>query len=66
MEIFVLTTMTLLIRGGPGANNYCDGAVSPRSIVSAMIALVQMDRSLSVALSSQTKINLEATLPNEF
>src|SRR5215510_8678147 len=70
--LFILTTlgMALLIRGGPGARQLLRRVASRRrgrcelSLVSAMIALVQKDRSLFAALSPQTKLNLEVTLSN--
>jgi hypothetical protein len=72
IALLVLTTLgiALLIRGGPGANQFLRRVASRRSgrcelsLVSAMIALVQKDRSLFAALSPQTKLNLEATLSN--
>jgi hypothetical protein len=72
IALLVLTTLgiALLIRGGTGANQFLRRVASRRSgrcelsLVSAMIALVQKDRSLFAALSPQTKLNLEATLSN--
>jgi len=72
IALIVLTTlgMRLLIRGGPEAKRLLRRVASRRSgrcelsLVSAMIALVQRDRSLFAALSPQTKLNLEATLLN--
>lgn len=72
IALLVLTTlgMALLIRGGPEAKQLLRRVASRRkgrcelSLVSAMIALVQNDRSLFAALSPQTKLNLEATLSN--
>ncbi len=72
IALLVLTTlgMALLMRGGPEAKQLLRRVASRRkgrcelSLVSAMIALVQKDRSLFAALSPQTKINLEATLSN--
>jgi hypothetical protein len=72
IALLVLTTlgMALLIRGGPGARQLLRRVASRRrgrcelSLVSAMIALVQKDRSLFAALSPQTKLNLEVTLSN--
>jgi len=72
IALLVLTTlgMALLIRGGPGAKQLLRRVASRRtvrcelSLVFAMIALVQKDRSLFVALSPQTKLNLEVTLSN--
>src|SRR6266545_4371585 len=69
IALLVLTTlgMALLIRGGPGARQLLRRVTSRRrgrcelSLVSAMIALVQKDRSLFAALSPQTKLNLEVT-----
>jgi hypothetical protein len=50
------------------SHNKCHGEngelIFYASLVSAMIALVQKDRSLFAPLSPQTKFNLEATLPN--
>src|SRR5262249_528070 len=72
IALLVLTTlgMALLIRGGPGARQLLRRVASRRrgrcelSLVSAMIALVQKERSLFAALSPQTKLNLEVTLSN--
>jgi hypothetical protein len=72
IALLALTTlgMALLIRGGPEAKQLLRRVASRRkgrcelSLVSAMIALVQNDRSLFAALSPQTKLNLEATLSN--
>jgi hypothetical protein len=72
IALLVLTIigMALLIRGGPDAKRLLRRVASRRkgrcelSLVSAMIALVQKDRSLFAALSPQTKLNLEATLSN--
>lgn len=72
ITLLVLTTlgMALLIRGGSEAKQLLRRVASRRrgrcelSLVTAMIALVQRDRSLFVALSPQTKLNLEATLSN--
>jgi hypothetical protein len=62
--------MTLLIRSGPKAKRLLRRVASCRkercelSLISAVIALVQKDRSLFAALSPQTKLNLEAALLN--
>jgi hypothetical protein len=72
IALLVLTTlgMALLMRGGPEAKQLLRRVASRRrgrcelSLVAAMIALVQKDRSLFAALSPQTKLNLEATLSN--
>jgi hypothetical protein len=72
IALLVLTTlgMALLIRGGPGAKQLLRQVASRRrsrcelSLVSAMIVLVQKDRSLFAALSPQTKLNLDVTLSN--
>jgi Transposase DDE domain len=72
IALLVLTTlgMALLIRGGSGAAQLLRRVASRRrgrcelSLVAAMIALVQKDRTLFAALSPQTKLNLEATLSN--
>lgn len=72
IALLVLTTlgMALLIRGGPEGKQLLRRVASRRkgrcelSLVAAMIALVQKDRSLFAALSPQTKLNLEATLSN--
>ena len=72
IALLVLTTlgMALLIRGDLEAKQLLRRVASRRkgrcelSLVSAMIALVQNDRSLFAALSPQTKLNLEATLSN--
>jgi hypothetical protein len=68
--ILITLGVALLIRGGPGARQLLRRVASRRrgrcglSLVSAMIALVQKDRSLFSALSPQTKLNLEVTLSN--
>jgi hypothetical protein len=72
ITLLVLTTlgMALLIRGGSEAKQLLRRVASRRrgrcelSLVTAMIALVQRDRSLFAALSPQTKLNLEAILSN--
>jgi hypothetical protein len=72
IALLVLTTlgMTFLIRGGPGAKQLLRRVASRRrgrcelSLVAAIIALAQQERSLFVALSPHTKLNLEATLSN--
>ena len=72
IALLVLTTwgMKLLIKGGPQALSWLRRVVSRRrdrcelSLIAAVIALVQKDRSLFMALSPQTKLNLEATLSN--
>jgi len=72
IALLVLTTlgMTFLIRGGPGAKQLMRRVASRRrgrcelSLVAAIIALAQQDRSLFAALSPHTKLNLEATLSN--
>ena len=72
IALLVLTTlgMALLMRGGPEAKQLLRRVASRRrgrcelSLVAAMIALVQKDHSLFVALSTETKFNLEATLSN--
>jgi len=70
--LLVLTTigMALLIRGDLEAKQLLRRVTSRRkgrcelSLVAAIIALMQQDRSLFAALSPQTKLNLEATLSN--
>ena len=72
ITLLVLTTLgtVLLIRGGSEAKQLLRRVASRQrgrcelSFVTAMIALVQKDRSLFTALSPQTKLNLEATLSN--
>jgi hypothetical protein len=72
IALLALTTlgMALLIRGALQAKQLLRLVASRRrgscelSLVAAMIALVQKDRSLSAALSLQTKLNLEANLSN--
>jgi hypothetical protein len=72
IALLVLTTlgMALLILGGPQARQLSRRVTSRRrgrcelSLVAAIIALVQKDRSLFALLSPQTKPNLEATLLN--
>jgi hypothetical protein len=68
--VLTATGMALLIRGGTEAKQLLRRVASRRkgrcelSLVSAMIALVQNDRSLFAALSPQTKLDLETTLSN--
>lgn len=72
LALLVLTTlgMKLLIRGGEQARSLLRRVASRRSdrcelsLISAMIYLVQEDRSLFGALSPRTKLNLEASLSN--
>jgi hypothetical protein len=72
ISLLVLTTlgMALLIRGGPGAAKLLRRVASRRrgrcelSLIAAVRALIQQDRSLFVALSLRTKLNLEVTLSN--
>lgn len=72
IALLVLTTlgMKLLISGGERARSLLRRVVSRRgdrcelSLISAMIYLIQEDRSLFVALSPCTKLNLEASLSN--
>jgi Transposase DDE domain len=72
IALLVLTTlgMALLIRGGSEATQLMRRVASRRrgrcelSLVAAIIAIVQQDRSMFAALSPQTKFNLEATLSN--
>jgi len=72
IALLVLTTlgMKLLIKGGPSARSLLRRVASRRrdrcelSLIAAVVALVQKDRSLFGALSPQTKLNLEATLSN--
>jgi hypothetical protein len=72
IALLVLTTlgMKLLISGGEQALSLLRRVISRRSdrcelsLISAMIYLVQEDRSLFVALSPGTKLNLEASLSN--
>jgi len=72
IALLVLTTlgMKLLIPGGEQARSLLRRVASRRSdrcelsLISAMIYLVQEDRSLFVALSARTKLNLEASLSN--
>src|SRR6266498_584852 len=72
IALLALTTLgvALLIRGGLGAKQLLRRVASRRrgrcelSLVAAIIALVQRDRSLFAALSPHTKFNLEATLSN--
>ena len=72
IALLALTTlgMELLIRGGPEAKQLLRRVASRRrgrcelSLVAAIIALAQQDRSLYAALSPHTKLNLEVTLSN--
>lgn len=72
IALLVLTTlgMKLLLRGGATAQALLRRVASRRqgrcelSLVSAMIYLLQADRSLFIALSPHTKLNLEASLSN--
>jgi hypothetical protein len=72
IALLALTTIgtVLLIRGGPEASQLLRRVASRRrgrcelSLVAAIIALAQQDRSLYAALSPHTKLNLEATLSN--
>jgi hypothetical protein len=72
IALLVLTTlgMKLLLRGGSQAVSLLRRVASRRrdrcelSLIAAVIALVQKDRSLFAALSPRTKFNLEATLSN--
>ena len=62
--------MRLLLHRGPQARRLLRRVASRRrdrcelSLIAAVIALVQQDRSLFAALSACTKLNLEATLSN--
>jgi hypothetical protein len=72
IALLVLTVLgtKLLIRGGPQSATLLRRVASRRSercelsLIAAVIALVQQDRSLLAALSPFTKLNLEATLSN--
>lgn len=72
IALLVLTTLglKLLISGGEQARSLLRRVASRRSdrcelsLISAMIYLVQEDRSLFAALSPRTKLNLEASLSN--
>lgn len=72
IALLVMTTlgMTLLLGGGPEALELLRRVASRRnercelSLIAAVIALLQQDWSLMAALSSQTKLNLDATLSN--
>jgi hypothetical protein len=72
IALLALTTlgMALLIGGGPEAKQLLRRVASRRrgrcelSLVAAIIALAQQDRSLYAALSPHTKLNLEVTLSN--
>ena len=72
IALLVLTTlgMKLLIRGGAYARSLLRRVASRRrdrcelSLISAMIYLLQEDRSWFMALSPHTKLNLEVNLSN--
>lgn len=72
IALLVLTSlgMRLLLRGGLQARQLLRRVASRRrdrcelSLIAAVIALVQRDRSLFDALSASTKLNLEATFSN--
>jgi hypothetical protein len=72
IALLALTTlgMALLMRGVPEAKQLLRRVASRRrgrcelSLVAAIVALAQQDRSLYAALSPHTKLNLEATLSN--
>ena len=72
MALLVLTSlgMRLLLRGGPRARQLLRRVASRRrdrcelGLIAAVLALVQQDPSLFEALSTRTKLNLEATLTN--
>ena len=72
IALLVLTVLgtSLLIRGGPQAAQLLRRVASRRSnrcelsLIAAVVALVQQDRSLLAALSPRTKLDLEATLSN--
>lgn len=72
IALLVLTVLgtRLLIRGGPQAALLLRRVASRRSnrcelsLIAAVLALVQQDRSLLAALSAGAKLNLEATLSN--
>lgn len=72
MALLVLTSlgMRLLLRGGPRARQLLRRVVSRRrdrcelGLIAAVLALVQQDPSWFEALSTRTKLNLEATLAN--
>jgi hypothetical protein len=68
--VVVSLGITLLVRGGPGAVALRRRVASRRrgrwdlSVVSAMVRLLQEDKSLFVHLSPRIKLNLEASLAN--
>lgn len=72
IALLALTSLgtRLLLPGGPQARQLLRRVASRRSdrcelsVIAAVIALVQQDRSLFAALSPRTKLNLEATLSN--
>lgn len=72
LALLVLTSlgMRLLLRGGPWARQLLRRVASRRrgrcelGLIAAVLALVQQDPSLFEALSTRTKLNLEATLAN--
>ena len=72
IALLVLTSvgMRLLLRHGPQARRLLRRVASRRhgrcelSLIAAVIALVQQDRSLLGALSARTKLKLEVTLSN--
>ena len=72
LALLVLTSlgMRLLLRGGPRARQLLRRVASRRrdrcelGLIAAVLALVQQDPSLFEALSTRTKLNLEATLAN--
>jgi len=72
IALLVLTVLgtALLLRGGADTLRLLRRVTSRRrgrcelSLIAAIIALVQKDRTLFVALSPQTKLDLEATLSN--
>jgi hypothetical protein len=72
IALLVLTSlgMRVLLRGGPQARQLLRRVASRRrdrcelGLIAAVIALVQQEPSLFEALSSCTKLNLEATLSN--
>ncbi len=72
IALLVLTVLgtVLLLRGGADAQHLLRRVTSRRrgrcelSLIAAIIALVQKDRSLFAVLSWQVKLKLEATLSN--
>jgi hypothetical protein len=72
LALLVLTSlgMRLLLRSGPRARQLLRRVASRRrgrcelGLIAAVLALVQQDPSLFEALSTRTKLNLEATLAN--